>query len=1195
MFTSSRVGLLVALAALGTAGRGLAQTAPAAGAIDFNRDVRPILANHCFKCHGPDDQNRQAGLRLDHRERATAEADSGEIPIVPGKPDESQLIQRIYSTDKSEMMPPPETRKPLSDGQRATLKAWIAAGAEYRDHWSFVAPKQAPLPVVRRGEWCRNPIDHFVLAKQEAAGLTPAAEADRYTLCRRLFLDLIGIPPSAAELERFVSDTSPDAYDRLVDALLASPHYGERWARRWLDLARYADTNGYEKDRVRSIWPYRDWVIKALNADMPFDRFTIEQLAGDMLPEATPEQQVATGFLRNSMINEEGGIDPLEFRFYSMNDRVTTTGTAWMGLTLECSRCHTHKYDPIPQREYYQLMALMDNADEPAIPVIDPQITARRAEMAQKIAGLKKSLADKFPAQEEYQWHTPRPSEATSQAGATSLVLDDASVRFSGTESDKDTYTWTVKTDIPRVAALRLETLTDLALPETGPGRGAKGSFVLSEITASVAPSDTPEKPQAVRIARAEADAARSGFPAENAIDGKRNTGWGVESSGPGNSNHTATFYFAEPVPQTGRVRWTIQLVQDHGARDTLGRVRISLGQAEANPTPIEERRRDNLHEKFTGWLAGERPRATRWSILHPLSAKANVPLLKVLDDESILAASDQTKHDTYDLKFAAPLRRITALRIEALPHESLPEGGPGRTYYEGSFGDFFLTNMVIKADGRPVAISAGSQSFAAGGDTADKVFDSDMQSGWSINGGQGRAHRAVFQLAEPLAAAHDLDIELSCERYYASDLGRFRISVTDAPSATAQAWPAEIESLLLIPDEVLRPEERSQLRDYYLSVAPELAGPRAEIAKLESQLPKFPTTLVMTERPADIPRVTRFHQRGEFLRPTEAVQPDVPSFLPRLPEKTPHNRLALARWLVDGKHPLTGRVTMNRQWAAFFGRGIVRTTEDFGVQGEPPSHPELLDWLAVELVNRGWSLKKMHRLIVTSATYRQSSNVTPDLLQKDPQNKLLSHAPRARLEAELIRDAVLKVSELLSDKLGGPSVFPPQPPGVSTEGTFGGLTWNVSQGADRYRRGLYTFAKRTAPYAMFSTFDAPSGEACVARREVSNTPLQALTMLNDTVLIEASQAIGKQVARETGESQERIDRLVLRCLSRPVGDAERKLLVDYYQRQRQRLAAGELPAETLAGEKADDAIDRAAWAMVARVLLNLDEFVSKN
>lgn len=995
------------------------EDAPRAGGDLFTSQVRPILAQHCFKCHGPDDQARKAGLRLDVREAAIKPAESGERAIVPGRTDESELVRRILSKDEAEMMPPPNVKNPLSEEKKKILVKWIAAGAEYKTHWSFVAPRMPALPQVKQADWPRNGIDHFILARLEAAGLKPSPEADRYALMRRLSFDLIGLPPTPEEADAFVNDNSPNAYEKLVDRLLASPHYGERWARRWLDLARYADTNGYEKDRARSIWPYRDWVINALNADMRFDRFTIDQIAGDMLPGATTQQRIATGFHRNTMLNEEGGIDPLEFRFHAMTDRVATTGTVWLGLTLGCVQCHTHKYDPVSHREYYGLMAFLDNADEPEMEIPNEQVAKQRQEIERKISGMISELPNKFP----------------------------------------------------------------------------------------------PE-----------------------------------EKSGDGDTRSE------------------------------------------------ELRRKEHLDKKFRAWVEAEAAKSVRWAALKPIEATSNLPLLSIQDDSTVIASGDQTKSDTYDLTFRTDLKRIRAIRLEALPDEQFPRRGPGRVYYEGPAGDFTLCEFTVAAGDKPAKIAKASHSFANGKFTAEAAIDGHPQTGWSIDGGQGRAHSAVFQLAEPLADAGEFKIRMLFERHYSAGLGKFRLSVTtDERAAVARDFSAEAEAALLVPAENRTPEQNAALLRQFTLVAPELAKEREAADQLRKTMPAPATTLVMLERPDRNPRLTHRRHRGEFLQPKEEVRPGVPGFLSQIPSGQPLNRLTFARWLVSPENPLTARVTMNRQWAAIFSRGLVRTTEDFGIQGEPPSHPELLDWLALEFIRQGWSLKKMHRLIVTSATYRQSSQVTAPLLEKDPENRLLGRGLRFRLEAEMIRDGALRAAGLLSAKIGGPSVFPPQPAGVTTEGTYGQLQWKVSTGEDRYRRALYTFSKRTAPFAMLTTFDGPSGEFCLARREVSNTPLQALTLLNDPVFMEAAQALAARATAREGGAGEKAAFVFRHCLTRPPTAAEQETLVKFQATQKERFEKKELDPAAFAGEGQGDVIERAAWTAVIRALMNLDETVTKN
>jgi len=1030
----------------------VAGTSAAAPAPDFQRDVRPILSRQCFACHGPDEHSRKGGLRLDLRESALTPAKSGKRALVPGKPDASELIRRITSTDHNQVMPPPETKKQLTTAEVDTLRRWVAGGADYQPHWAFIKPRQAALPKVKQSGWPQNAIDHFILARLEKEGLKPSAPADDYTLVRRLYLDLIGLPPTPEEADAFVKSVQTSnrqsAIAKLADQLLASPHYGERWARKWLDLARYADTNGFEKDRPRNIWPWRDWVIRALNEDLPFDQFTIQQIAGDLLPASQIsnlksqklDPLVATGFHRNTMLNEEGGIDPLEFRFYAMVDRVATTGTTWLGLTLGCAQCHTHKFDPIPHTEFYSVMAFLNNADEPDQDLPTAVAEEQHRKNLERAAKLLAELPSKFPAN----------------------------------------------------------------------------------------PKATP--------------------------------------------------------PLTGP---------------------------------------EHLEKRLADWLTTERARVVKWTALRPAEAKSNLPLLTVQSDDSVFVSGDISKMDTYELTFRNVPAGVTALRLEALPDDRLPAHGPGMTYYEGRKGDFFMGEFKVFAGSSQLKLVRATESFSKNNFgnapvTAALATDGNPETGWSTASREGERHEAVFNLAEPLRTAGDLRVKMLFGRHYAASLGRFRIAfTTDARGATASTLPLEAQELLLKPDAQLTASERAKLREHFLLAAPELKEARAEIERLPKP-PAHQTTLVLRERPPENPRPTHRHHRGEFLSPKEAVAPAVLGVLNPLPPGAPTNRLGFAQWLVSPENPLTARVTVNRQWAAFYGRGLVRTTEDFGLQGDAPTHPELLDWLAVEFMRQGWSLKQLHKLIVTSATYQQGSQYSVFGIQssvasgaprstenwklktehssalRDPDNRRLSRFPRARLDAELIRDSVLRASGLLSPKLGGPSVYPPQPASVTSEGVYAGRAWTESTGEDRYRRGLYTFAKRSAPYAMFNTFDGPSGEACVARRDSSNTPLQALTLLNDTVILEAAQALGKQLATQPGTIESRVESLFRRCVTRPPSADERAQLVKFFETQRARFASGELKAADFAGKGDGDANDRAAWTALARALLNLDEFVAK-
>ncbi|RUL87284.1 DUF1553 domain-containing protein [Tautonia sociabilis] len=995
--------------------------------VAFEEQIRPILAERCLSCHGPD--RRKGGLRLDNRADALAGGDSGPV-IEPGDGAKSLLVEKVAGLDPLSVMPP--SGDPLTRDQVALIRSWIDQGAEWSeddtpaeaprsDHWAFRAPVLPEPPEVRDFGWPRNPIDRFILARLESEGLSPAPEADRSTLIRRLSLDLIGLPPTPEQVDAFLEDESPTAFESLVDRLLASPHYGERWGRRWLDLARYADTNGYEKDRERSIWPYRNWVIDALNADMPFDQFSIEQLAGDLLPGATTAQRIATGFHRNTMINEEGGIDVEEFRFASIVDRVATTGSTWLGLTVGCAQCHSHKYDPITQREYYQLFAFLNNADEPELPVPDPEIARRRAEIQAEIDTIVAGLADRFPL----------------------------------------------------------------------PDRRAPG------------------------------------------------------------------------------------LTDD-------------------------EARRQHLAEAMARWEASLRTHD--WTPISPtrLSSK-NGATMEVLEDSSVLVSGDKPNQDVYTVELETDLTGITGLRLEVLPHESLPDGGPGRAPLF-SVGDFLLTEFEVDAvpeegETARVAIANASEDYSEQGHPAAKAVDEVPDTGWNVKGAIGRPHAAVFGFAEPVGDGSRTTLVLTMRQEYIHQMtiGRFRVSITTDPAPiVASGLPADVEAIARVPAPERSEKERERITRYYLSIAPELAEQHEEIARLREALPDFPTTMVMQERRPEHARTTHLHRRGEFLSPEEAVEPGVPAVLHPLPEGEPRDRLTFARWIASEENPMVARVTVNRLWEGHFGRGIVATVDDFGTRGEPPSHPGLLDWLAVTFMERGWSLKEMHRLIVTSATYRQASDVSPTLLERDPENVLLARGPRVRLDAELVRDLALSASGLLVETVGGPSVYPPQPDGV-TALAYGGPAWPTSTGPDRYRRGLYTFTKRTAPFAAFITFDAPTSEVTCPRRERSNTPLQALTLLNDPVFVEAAQALARRVAREVpqDDDEQRAVRAFRLCLARRPDATEIAAILDFLAVQRARLEAGELDARAIAGTDNEDAVELAAWTVVARALLNLDETIT--
>ena len=1025
--------------------------------VEFNQDVRSILASKCYFCHGPDEDHREAGLRLDDREEAIDYS-----AIIPGEPAESLLVERILSSDADVVMPPPHSEKSLSDSEKEILKRWIAEGAQYDQHWAFVPPQQPSVPTIAPDadptlkSWPRNEIDQFTISRMQNAGLAPSDEADKHTLVRRVYLDLIGLPPSIEEADAFVNSSDPQAYENLVDDLLASKHYGQHWARAWLDLARYADTNGYEKDRTRSIWPYRDWVINALNNDQPYDQFSIEQLAGDMLPAATTEQVIATGFHRNTMLNEEGGIDPLEYRFLSMVDRVATTGTVWLGMTVGCAQCHTHKYDPITHTDYYSLMALMDNADEPDFLIPDESVEAKRKKRLKQIAALEQKLETNFPMATD---------EAKNEAKQ-------------GDESNKEM------------------------------------------------------EPQQEKVAD--------------------------KRAGEGSSQ-------------------------------------VDLQET----SETQEKRVENLNHELDKWISGASKQVSNWNIIRPTAMNSNLPRLEVLDDGSVFSSGDATKRDEYELTFKldADELPVHAIRLEAIPDDRLPNQGPGRSYYEGRKGDFHVSEVEANLNGSPIEFSNSTHSHSDPKKDKDKsVFDGDGSSGWQPKQHKSQRLQLVINLQKPITEAGDLTIKLLFERHYVAGLGRFRLSVTGNSSARANRFSEDIEVLLATkPSETFSNDERQHLKREFLLTTDLLTEQRTELDAARSKLPTPTHTLVMQERPADDQRKTHRRHRGEYLSPKEEVSPGMIQLFASVTPKgeLPTNRLELSRWLVSDANPLAARVAVNRAWRSFFGVGLLQTSGDFGVQSAAPTHPKLLDWLAVRFVNEGWSHKKLHRLIVTSATYRQSSLANPNQAERDPSNLLLSRGPRFRLTGEMMRDASLKASGLLSEKMHGPGVRPPQPASV-TALAYGATKWKASAGEDRYRRSIYTFSKRTAAFAAYTVFDGPTGENCLSRRNRSNTPLQALTILNDEMFLEFARGLASRTSEEQFDTvNKRIAYLFRSVLTRPPTQEELNSLKQFHDQQLDRLKRDELKAVEITSHS-DGSNELAALTMLARVVMNLDEAVTK-
>jgi hypothetical protein len=1002
--------------------------------IDFVKDVQPILSARCYECHGP--KKQKADLRWDAKSVAMKGGEHGPT-IIPGKSAESLMIQLVAGMkgDESRM---PAKSEPLSAEQIGILRAWIDQGAKWpdsasvkivepKDHWSFKTPIRPLVPEVPGlKSKPKNPIDAFIAARLKSEGLKMSPEADRVTLVRRLKLDLLGLPPTPAEVDAFVADKSADAYEKVVEKFLASPHYGERWGRHWLDAARYADSNGFEKDRERTIWPYRDWAINALNRDLPFDQFTIEQLAGDLLPNPTLEQKVATGFLRNSMLNQEGGIEPEQFRTEAMIDRMDAVGRTWLGLTIACAQCHNHKFDPISQREYYQLFAFLNNDDEPFLEVptseqqkkqndLRAKIHAAEAKAMKNTTNLTQQMAkwESEIADAEGNWSVLDPLEWHNFATKYEKQSDGSLLGGGDLQQGAVTRVWINNPDT-NITGFRLEVLTHPNLIYGGPGLMRSGSWLLKEFVCEVYAATNATVTNKIKFRRALASAEAPGYSITNVMDGDTDKG---------------------------------------------------------------------------GWTA---------SIL---------PVLKNAEQRAVFECEDQ---------------------IPSFP-------------------------------------------------------------------GGTRLQFTIFQ-------KHGAKEALDCHAF-----GRFRLS------ATTNASPLKVDPLtaaqrkwLAIAPTDRTPEQQRELFNVYRHQGDSFASVNAKIDNQWTNWVYAPTTLALQERKE--PRKTRMFRRGDWQRLGDEVTADVPKILPAMPEGAPRNRLGFAKWIVDRRAPTTARVIVNRVWQAYFGQGLFTTPEDIGTRCETPSHPELLDWLACEFMEpatepqrQAWSLKHLHRLIVTSATYKQSSHVTPDLLSKDAYNRYLARGPRFRVESEVVQDIALSASGLLNPKIGGPSVRPPIPASVG-DTVYGGFSWPESGGEDRYRRGMYTFWKRALPFPAMLAFDAPTADSSCTRRNRSNTPLQALTTLNERTFVEASQAMGLRVYREGGKDERSRATYAFRLATgRAPTEQELKSLIAFYEEQYRyfdddrttdALKVGSATVTNLPPNVNMHKV--AAWAMVSRAILNLDETITK-
>ncbi len=1122
-----------------------AAAAPAfAAAPDFNRDVRPVISSNCISCHGPDEAHRKGKLRLDTWEGATAPAKSGEAALVPGDRNRSALWKRVNATGTDDIMPPAETGHTLKPEQIDVLGRWIDAGGKYDKHWSFKPPVASAVPAGT------NAVDHFISQRLKQEGLALSPEGDRLTLARRVYLDLTGLPPAPEEAAAFAADTSPDAWEKLVDRLLASPAYGERWARMWLDLARYADSRGYGSDPLRmNIWRYRDWVIQAFNRNLPYDQFTTEQLAGDLLPNPTTEQLLATAFHRNTMTNTLGGTIDEEFRVAAVKDRAEATAQVWMGLTMKCAQCHTHKFDPLTNEEYYKFYAVFnqtaddDRPDEyPTAPTPTAAEQQKIDELKARIETLKREMATppaEFLAQqsawetkmrdETALWKTLNVSEAKSRKGQTLARQDDGTVRATP-KKDKapatDVYVIDGPADMTGITGLRLEALSG----------NAGGNFVVNEVKVFERPNGN--RPAEGRYVRVELPGKQRflHFAEMQVMSGGKNI------APEGKATQSSIDYGGLP-----------ERAIDGNTDGDYNKNSVTHTHQEADPWWEVDLGATKPVESLVYWGRTDGETASRM-------------------DGMVILVLDEKRQPVFREAYA------TAPKVSA----------------------------QVAVDGRrEVSVRAASASFEQTDFPASLAVDGNLadKSGWAVAPRQGVPQSLVLELSEPLCLHYGctLTIELH-QTYKEHTLSHFRLSATTRP-APLRAVPESLSPVLAKAADARTPAEVDQIRSFYAQLDPASMTKAKEVAALEKKLSaiKPAETPVMQELPTDKRRKTRLMVKGNYLVPGQDVSPGVPAAFHPMPAGAQPDRLGLARWLTARENPLTARVAVNRFWAQLFGRGLVWTEEDFGTQGTYPTHPELLDTLAVQFMQNGWDVKALLKSLVMSATYRQSSEVRPEHLEKDPQNVLLSRGPRFRLEAEMIRDQALAISGLLSKKMFGPSVYPPQPEGMWRAAFNGERGYPTSTGEDRYRRGLYIFLRRTVPYPSMSTFDAPNREICTIRRIRTNTPLQAFVTLNDPAFMEMAQAFARRMVKEGGATpEERIKWAWRQCVLRDVPAEKLATLADLYRTQLATGRADPAAAKQLANDPLHALPDSTDWAemaaltLVANVLLNLDAVLMK-
>ena len=1100
--------------------------------IDFSRQIRPILSENCFFCHGPDEKKREAGLRLDD-ETSSKKNNDGTIAVVPGAPEKSALIERITSTDPDEVMPPPKQHKTISPAQVALLKEWIKQGAQWGKHWSYEKVVKPVVPAV-----AKSAVDAFLVQQLAKEGLKFSPEADATTLIRRVALDLTGLPPTLEEL----ASLSKQPHGKIVVYYLNKPAYGEHWARQWLDLARYADSSGYPSDQPREIWAYRDWVIRALNSNMPFDQFTIEQNAGDLLPNPTDDQLIATAFHRNTMTQNEGGTDDEEFRNAAIIDRVNTTFAVWMGTTMACAQCHTHKYDPITINEYFQFYAFLnqsadsDKKDEAPFHSFDTsELKKKRETLSAEIAAIENKFAkpeakwlagldawDRGFAR-DLGWQSPKPLKVSE---SDAKIENDGRIVIA---KNKDTATYIVELPLTgdKLSALKLETA-----PQAG-----FGNFALTSLKAEVVPPDAKAAPQA-RFVRVE-------LPGEKKM---------LQLA------EVEVFSGVENIAPKGVAKQS-SMYTDAAAK------RANDGNTDGNYAKL--------------------------SVAHTAGTDDD-PWWEV----DLKAAKAVDRVIVWNRTDGGAAKRLDGFRVVLLDDKRQIVWKSDATAAPDKEKTFAISGPVA------VGFTTALADYEQAGFAAGKFLEAKSK-GWAVGGAEEKPHTLTLLTNSPIVIPQGAKLRVTLAQqseFKQHTLGNFRLSFTgDARVQQAAKIPANVVAALAQSQRT--PEQQKIITDYFVrNIAKESATERTRLAAANKELAAIKPVTVPIMRDLDPKqrRVTKVQLRGNWQALGDEVNEATPAVFNSLPANAPKNRLTMAQWLVSRDNPLTARVTVNRLWESIFGTGIVRSSEEFGSQGDLPFHPELLDWLAAELMDSGWDIKHMLKLMLMSQAYQQSSKSTPALNERDPDNRLLARGPRFRPTGELLRDQALAVSGLLSEKMFGPPVRPATPNmGLST--AFGRSNdWTVSEGDDKHRRSLYTEVRRNSPYASFTTFDAGNREVCMIRRSRTNTPLQAFVMLNDPVFIETHQAMARRLVTEAKSTPERLSHLFKLCLSREPTAHEAESLTKLHaetlaEYQKDAAAATKMATEPLGpAEKDANIAELAAWTAVANVVMNLDEFLMR-